>query len=51
MSLTEIVDSILKELENRKYIAGVYLDLSKAFDAVNHNILMPKLNYYGIRGL
>ncbi len=36
MALTEIVDNILKDLENGKYVAGIYLDLSKAFDTVDH---------------
>ncbi len=51
MALTEIDDNILKDLENGKYVAGGYLDLGKAFDTVNHNILLSKLEHYGIRGL
>ncbi len=50
MALIEIVDNILKDLEAGKYVAGIYLDLSKAFDTVDHKILLHKLNHYGIRG-
>jgi retron-type reverse transcriptase len=49
MALIEIVDNILSDLENGKYISGIYLDLSKAFDTVDHKILLYKLNHYGIR--
>ena len=46
----QAVSSIVKGLENRHYVACVLLDLSKAFDTIDHNILLKKLELYGIRG-
>ena len=37
-------------IENGEYVVGLYLDLCKAFDTVDHNILLKKLNQCGIRG-
>ena len=51
LALIEITDNILQDLENGKFVCGIYLDLSKAFDTVDHEILLSKLHYYGIRGL
>ena len=46
-----IVESIQKELEAEKYFTGVFVDLKKAFDTVDHNILLEKLDFYGTRGV
>ena len=37
-------------MENNQFSIGVFVDLSKAFDTLNRNILLNKLYYYGIRG-
>ena len=40
-----------KAIDNNLYTCGVFLDFSKAFDTVNHKILLGKLDAYGIRGI
>ena len=46
----EITESIRKALDASKFACGIFIDLQKAFDTVNHNILIDKLKHYGIRG-
>ena len=50
MALMILMDKLIKALENGEFVIGVYLDFSKAFDTVNHKIMLQKLNHYGIRG-
>ena len=43
--------NIIKSIDEGDLTVGVFIDLAKAFDTVDHNILLNKLNHYGIRGV
>ena len=49
-ALVKITESIRAALDNDKTACGIFIDLQKAFDTVNHSILTDKLSHYGIRG-
>ena len=49
-AVTELIGEILKNLENKKYTLTIFLDLSKAFDTLEHDVIFKKLGKYGIRG-
>lgn len=46
-----IKNKIISNIENRLYTLGIFLDFRKAFDSIKHDILLGKLQRYGIRGL
>ena len=50
-ALINITEKIREALDQNKVSCGIFVDLQKAFDTVNHEILLYKLNYYGFRGI
>ena len=50
-ALTLLYDKISAPTDNNEFTVGIFIDLSKAFDTVNHQILLDKLLHYGIRGM
>ena len=49
-AITDIYEKLLHNLDSGLSSCAIFLDLAKAFDSVSHEILLKKLNYYGIRG-
>ena len=50
-AIAKFTSNVALSTENKDTTMAVFLDLSKAFDTIDHNILHDKLTYYGIRGL
>ena len=49
-AILSLVDYLVNSFEDNKLTCGIFLDISKAFDTIDHNILLSKLYKYGIRG-
>ena len=49
-AIIQLIDQIYENFEENKYMLGVFIDLSKAFDTVDPKILLSKLEIYGIKG-
>ena len=50
-ALMSITENIQSQLDQNKFCAGVFVDLKKAFDTADHEMLRKNLSHYGIRGI
>lgn len=50
-AIVELVDFVISNIEAKRLVGGLFLDIQKAFDTLDHHILLDKLERYGIRGI
>ena len=49
-AVIHLIDKVVTAIDNSEHTLGIFLDFLKAFDTLDHSILLQKLNHYGIRG-
>jgi hypothetical protein len=49
-AMYKLTNVILKAWNNKEHVIGIFCDITKAFDCVNHELLLMKLQYYGVQG-
>ena len=50
-AVISLIENIEKAIDNKMFVCGVFVDLQKVFDTVDHNILLHKISHYVIRDL
>ena len=48
-ALIHLTELIRESIDKREFVVGAFIDLKKAFDTVEHTILLDKLKHYGIK--
>ena len=51
LAILDLYTKLVENIEGKRFSCCIFLDFSKAFDTVNHNVLLDKLEHYGIRGI
>lgn len=49
-AILSLINRVVKDLDSNQFAVGIFFDLTKAFDMVDHGLLLSKMNEIGIRG-
>jgi hypothetical protein len=50
LAIYNLINEILKALDDKVLVGGIFCDLNKAFDCVNHKVILSKLKFYEVVG-
>lgn len=51
MALMELMEELSSAIDEKKFAEGVFINLKKAFDTIDHNIMLEKMESFGVRGV